>query len=376
MKVSERTHILTILLLAASLVQAQNLNRQTFPDMEFSGARRELLLPQLPGYQTIRADLHMHSVFSDGDVWPDVRVAEAWSDGLDAIALTDHDRYLPHRDQVSTDHNLPFELAKGEAANKGIILIQAVEVTRKMPPGHFNALFVKDANIKGLEDTSRAAFLSTLETLHDQGALIIWNHPGWAAQQKDSVRWFDVHSHLLEKGWLNGIEVFNFNEWYPVALGWALSKGLAPLANSDVHGPMRMTYDYRDGFIRPMNLILATERSPEAIRTAIIEKRTVAWFNSQVAGSEVWLEPLFNASLSARSVKTEKGKTTWLVTNLTDLAIHAKGNTEDWKAMIDLPPRSSALLEVPAGLASVGIDVTNWHTGIKECLKTAIRLQQ
>jgi hypothetical protein len=52
--------------------------------------RHEIHFPDLPGYQTLKCDLHMHTVFSDGYVWPTVRVDEAWREGLDAISLTDH----------------------------------------------------------------------------------------------------------------------------------------------------------------------------------------------------------------------------------------------------------------------------------------------
>ncbi|MCX6329637.1 MAG: hypothetical protein NTZ85_09025, partial [Bacteroidia bacterium] len=52
--------------------------------------RQEILLPNIPGYLTLKCDFHLHTVFSDGVVWPTVRVNEAWEDGLDAIAITDH----------------------------------------------------------------------------------------------------------------------------------------------------------------------------------------------------------------------------------------------------------------------------------------------
>ena len=41
--------------------------------------------PDVPGYLTLKCDLHMHTVFSDGSVWPNIRVQEALRDGLDAI---------------------------------------------------------------------------------------------------------------------------------------------------------------------------------------------------------------------------------------------------------------------------------------------------
>ena len=52
--------------------------------------RHEIQFPDVPGYQTLKCDFHMHTVFSDGLVWPTVRVNEAWRTGLDAISITDH----------------------------------------------------------------------------------------------------------------------------------------------------------------------------------------------------------------------------------------------------------------------------------------------
>ena len=51
---------------------------------------RRIEFPDLPGYKTLVCDLHMHSVFSDGSVWPDIRIEEAKRDGLDVIATTEH----------------------------------------------------------------------------------------------------------------------------------------------------------------------------------------------------------------------------------------------------------------------------------------------
>ena len=77
--------------------------------------RHEIHFPDLPGYQTLACDLHMHTMFSDGQVWPSVRVDEAWRQGLDAIAITDHLEYQPHKNDVPTNHNRPYELAAGPA---------------------------------------------------------------------------------------------------------------------------------------------------------------------------------------------------------------------------------------------------------------------
>ena len=58
--------------------------------MSLQAQRRMLSVPELPGYVTLKCDFHMHTVFSDGNVWPIYRVGEAWRDGLDVISITDH----------------------------------------------------------------------------------------------------------------------------------------------------------------------------------------------------------------------------------------------------------------------------------------------
>ena len=60
--------------------------------------------PDILGYETLKCDFHMHTVFSDGQVWPTTRVDEAVREGLDAIAITDHIEYQPHKDDIPTNH--------------------------------------------------------------------------------------------------------------------------------------------------------------------------------------------------------------------------------------------------------------------------------
>jgi len=78
-------------------------------------ARHEIQIPDILGYYTLKCDLHMHTVFSDGSVWPTVRVKEAWIEGLDAIAITDHREYQPHKELLSTDLNQTYNQAKNLA---------------------------------------------------------------------------------------------------------------------------------------------------------------------------------------------------------------------------------------------------------------------
>lgn len=84
--------------------------------------------------------------FSDGLVWPTVRVDEAYREGLDAISLTEHIEYRPHKKDIIADHNRSYELSQKQAKKLGILLIRGSEITRSMPPGHFNAIFLNDSN--------------------------------------------------------------------------------------------------------------------------------------------------------------------------------------------------------------------------------------
>ena len=60
--------------------------------------RKEIILPEVNGYTVFKADLHTHSIFSDGQVTPNFRANEAWMDGLDIMAVTEHLEYRPRED--------------------------------------------------------------------------------------------------------------------------------------------------------------------------------------------------------------------------------------------------------------------------------------
>ena len=53
-------------------------------------SRTTIILPEVKGFKCYKADFHVHTTYSDGSVNPAGRVAEAWYDGLDIVAITDH----------------------------------------------------------------------------------------------------------------------------------------------------------------------------------------------------------------------------------------------------------------------------------------------
>ncbi|MDX9880865.1 MAG: Sb-PDE family phosphodiesterase [Prolixibacteraceae bacterium] len=261
----------------------------------YSQERKEIEFPNLPGYLTLKCDFHIHTVFSDGDVWPTVRVMEAWTEGLDAIAITDHIEYRPHSQDIPSSHNRSHEIAMPLAEQLDIVLIRGAEITRKMPPGHLNAIFVKNVNL-----LERESWFEACREAKEQGAFIFWNHPGWKVQQPERTLWWSEHTRLLEAGLLGGIEVVNQDDYYSEALRWANEKKLTILANSDLHSPASTTFDLGTNH-RPLTLVFAKEKSAQSIKEALINKRTVAYHGNKLYGDRAFLGPLFLASVEIRS---------------------------------------------------------------------------
>src|ERR1700690_382405 len=96
---------------------------------------RKISFPDVLGYKTLVCDPHIHTVFSDGGVWPTIRVEEGIREGLDVVAITDHLEYQPHKDDIpNPNRNRGYELAKAFAADFKMIVINGSEITRSMPP--------------------------------------------------------------------------------------------------------------------------------------------------------------------------------------------------------------------------------------------------
>ncbi len=275
---------------------------------------RAIEFPDIPGYRTLKCDLHMHTVLSDGHVWPSIRIQEAMKDGLDAISITDHLEYQPHSDDIPhPDRNRSYQLAKQAAEGQDLIVINGAEITRAMPPGHANAIFLEDANKLNQDD-----FMEVFREAKRQGAFVFWNHPHWTSQQKDGVASLkELHLQLISEGLLNGIEIVNDDTYSDEALQIALDHNLTILGNSDIHGLIDWQYGIAQGGHRPVTLVFAIEKSEAALRKAMEERRTAVWFNNTLVGKPELLVPLIEHAL----VVTRKGKSqvqTVLIENHSD----------------------------------------------------------
>ncbi len=288
---------------------------------------RVIEFPNIPGYLTLKCDLHQHTVFSDGYVWPTIRVEEAVKDGLDAISLTEHLEYQPHKTDIPhPDRNRAYNLAVEAATDKNLIVINGSEITRNMPPGHSNAIFLSDANKMLLPDS-----IEVFREAKRQGAFVFWNHPNWIGQVKDGVaRLSDLHKFLLKEKLLDGIEVVNDLTYSDEALQIALDYNLTIMGTSDIHGLIDWQYDVSNGGHRPITLVFAKERTAASLKEALFDKRTVVYFNNTLIGRKEFLVPLIQQSLSVKSAVYE-GKTAVLnvaIENTTDVEYILENKSE------------------------------------------------
>jgi 3',5'-nucleoside bisphosphate phosphatase len=335
------------------------------------GQRKIVHLPYLPGYITLKCDFHIHTVFSDGNVWPTYRITEAYRDGLDAIAITDHIEYTPHKDYIPVDHNAAWNIAQNAAKEGNLILVHGAEITRDMPPGHFNALFITDASL-----LDKDSVMDVFEEAIKQGAFIQWNHPGWRAQQPDGIpRMYDIHRKLIEKGWLHGIEFFNDNEYYPLVMTFCKKYNLAVMGNSDNHDIISESYTPPEYTNRPMTLVFAKERTSESLKQALFAGRTLVYFGDMLAGKEEYAKPFFYQCISIGKVYYENNKNIFFeITNKSDIPFFLENGVAPAPQDIILPANSITRVVLSKKVTGPLVyDVKNVITGENEVLKAELK---
>ena len=293
------------LLLAITLLTVASANAEPAP----------LTFPPLKDGRVVLAfDPHMHTIFSDGRVGPDFRVEEAVQEGVSAIAITDHLEYQPWRKDIPHhDRNRPFDIASARAGDD-LIVVNGFELTRGMPPGHFNFLFVEDVNeyrVEAYDAFSDSAalyrasredfdtFVSSLEKARHEGAFVIWNHPG-APSLKDRIPVvLPIHEQVLKAGLVHGIEVAMREKFVREAIDIALEYDLAIMASTDSHRPVVWENKQHGLTHRTVTLVLAEDKTEAALEAALRSKATVAFYKGLFIGREPEMRSLMEALIEA-----------------------------------------------------------------------------
>lgn len=286
--------------------------------------RQEIIFPKVGDYNVYTADLHTHTIYSDGCVTPGYRVREAWRDGLDIVAITDHieyrkterelyqfmDGYIkeeyrglpkgvntniaktkPDERGILVNLNIGYEMAKQEGDKFGIMVIRGAEITRG--DNHFNVLFTKDNNKIYDIDTEQS-----IRNAIKQGAFISHNHP--TRDKNTATEMTPLAEELHAKKLFNGIEVGNSLWTRDWLFSYCIDNGYAPISGSDMHGTTAEKFHQsgNESVYRDMNLILAEKRDEKSIKEALFAGRTIAYHNNKLIGKEEYLVDLFKASVN------------------------------------------------------------------------------
>ena len=305
--------------------------------------RTEIILPQVKGYNIYKGDFHVHTIYSDGEVTPRERVREAWYDGLDIIALTDHlelrsyEKFMLKALQPYSKDGKPFVYAHAGAGNKKdkdapmlcnlnagyeealsyiekeeipILAIRGTEIWRKPSEiGEYNAIFLKDINAICDKD-----LFECFRRVKEQGGFIIHNHPGWRRPTMDKS---DAQVRAYGEGWVDAIEVINGTTLYPQMIDRCVDEKLTITASTDVHRPSSQVWSRDCGIFRTMTFILAKECTEKAIREALEKRRTIGYSANNLIGEEVWLKEFINEAVDCKviAVNEKEGHRGFQLTN-------------------------------------------------------------
>ncbi len=322
----------------------------------------KMVIPDVEGYKTLKGDFHIHTVFSDATVWPTTRVQEAIWEGLDVIAITDHvDTRLQKNlrngifNPEKVGRNTSYDIAK-KAAGKDLIVIRGTEISRGMPPGHWNCLFTEDNNkictaAEKYDDNHIKAMEAGLKEARAQKGFTMWNHPHWEKHAPDTTIMWPEHKKLLKEGYMHGIELVNeFCGYSPEAFQWALDNDLTILGNSDCHSPFFYFEDYGNGEHRPVTLVFAEKKNAESVREAMDAKRTAVVAYGNAYGREAQLRPLFNACVKIENFKVTGSEMSFKVRNLSTIPVtltKGKGSEDVYYAReIRVKPLSTTTVKV------------------------------
>lgn len=390
----KKTNILLLFLFSIDIFSVG----EVFVINDFKDMDRIINFPNTEKYKVIVADLHTHSVFSDGAVWPNVRVEEAVRDGIDLLAITEHLEYQPHIDDIPhPDRNRSFDIAEDIAKNKNLTVINGAEITRMFPPGHINAIFIEDANkliyldeakiseakeilkevpeesltnyedLSWLEDAALASLWpvkSALIEARNQNAFTFWNHPAWSSEEfigQPMLR--EIHKEFFRDNLLHGIEVANGDGYSEEAFRIALEYGLTVLGTSDVHGLIDWDYPSSIGAHRPVTLILSESNSSDAIKSSLFSGKTVVWFKNNLIGLENNILELTNSYLKAKKVEILENSDIARVEieNVSDvrfiIQVLDQSSVVNESNLIEIAPNEKTVLQIDNGIDKGSLDV-------------------
>jgi predicted metal-dependent phosphoesterase TrpH len=215
------------------------------------GRRPRAGSPRRPGALRGRADLHVHSVWSDGAQHP-ASIVKAASGRTDVIAITDHD-------EVRGAFQARAFAAENPALGVEVVIGEEISTLN----GHLLGLFLEERVPPGLTAER------TIELIHDQQGLAVAAHPFHPLRGRAS-RHRPV-SRLVPDLPLDAIEVVNnagvFSRWYDA---------LAALHNVEWALPVTAGSDAHDVWYLGSAVTCFAGRTSHDLRRQLVGRRTQA----------------------------------------------------------------------------------------------------
>ncbi len=184
----------------------------------------------------MRADLHTHSIFSDGELIPAELVRRAVACGHDAIAITDH------VDMTNVEFVVKNLLKAAELTSDEITVIPGVEITH-VPPSKMDKV-IADARRFGAkiivvhgETVSEPVSPGTDKVAVSNPEVDILGHPGFITEEEAQIA--KDNGIALEITGRGGHNITNGH-----VVNMARLVGADMVINSDAHSPDNlMSYD-------------------------------------------------------------------------------------------------------------------------------------
>lgn len=320
-------------------------------------------IPGIPGYNAYTADLHVHTIFSDAHVSPTERVYEAKMQGIDVLAITDHHPW-PRRPFGMEDMNAGYDEAAEVAGAMGVKLIRGLEITGYEPVGHINILFVKDANEYKMSNPFPLVQVdSLLDRAKAEEAFVTTNHPGWPDQNSFLS---DFIVERIMDGRINGIEIFNNKEFYPMAIDHANKYNLAMLSCTDCHWSTNFLFD-TESDNRDLTIVFAKDTTDVALKEALNARRTIAWADGKLAGREELMLEFLHACVQVDFIREEGNFVRFRLLNKSSIPFLI--TTENPQELIKLPANGYAEARRRKASLQKSFKVENMYIGSTQRLE-------
>ncbi len=215
----------------------------------------------------LKGDLHMHSIYSDGNATPFAMVMASLDTGMDFVSVTDHDSYegslnaqkkvkqnnidilVLAGEEVSVGGKIDMSVSQGNGHILSINANKSIQAQRENTKKYEKEL-KEIVNVLKKEDIDKNINLShyakniwVINKIKEAKGISILAHPNWVYKDGKYHLHQAFYKEMLKSSFLDGVEAFgeekikeHNNMTHLTALQTKNKhKYLAPFANSDAH---------------------------------------------------------------------------------------------------------------------------------------------